>query len=107
MKTRYILLAVFASTASLFASLVAKPYDNTKPPGISLPAAYALADTALGAATNQFHCIGATISTHFRDGAEWYFSFCTTNQPPTFKYVGVRFDGKVHVDDFYEGGFID
>jgi len=105
MKTRYILLAVFASTTTLFASLV-DWYDNAKPPGISLPTAYALADTALDSATNQFHCVRATITTEFSGGAEWYFTFCTTNLPPTYKYVGVRFDGKVHVDDELYGGVL-
>jgi hypothetical protein len=104
MKTRYILLAIVASTPILFAAPMLRPWDSTKSLGISLPAAYAQATTALGSATNQLHCVGATISTHFSPEGEWCFTFCTTNQTPKFKFVGVRSDGKVHVQDTLNGG---
>ena len=111
MNTRYILLAVLASTATLFAALVGAPYDNSNPPDISLPAAYALATTALGSATNQFYCVGATLSAHvpsihIPSGAGWCFTFRTTNQPPQSKWVGVSLDGTVHVDDSFDGGLL-
>lgn len=73
------------------------PYDNAKPPSLSLPAAYGLATTALGSATNELHCVSATTDRYYSDEGEWFFSFCGTNKPLTFRYVSVEFSGKVHV----------
>jgi hypothetical protein len=72
------------------------PYDNAKPPSLSLPAAYELAATALGSATNQLHCVSATTDRYYSDAGEWFFTFCGTNKPPQFRYVSVEFGGKVH-----------
>lgn len=74
------------------------PYDNAKPPAMSLPAGYELAVSALGSATNEFHCVSATISTDFGSPG-WFFTFCSTNTPPKSKWVTVEFGGKVHVED--------
>ena len=100
MKMRYIVLAALAGTMALFASVV-EPWDNSQAPTLSLPAAYGLATTALGVATNQFHCISATIYTEavVSPHGGWLFALCSTNKPPTSKYVTVEFSGKVHVED--------
>jgi hypothetical protein len=73
------------------------PYDNSKPPTLSLPAAYQLAVTALGSDTNQFHCVGASITT---DSGEprWLFKFFDTNTPPKWKRMTVNFSGKTKLD---------
>jgi hypothetical protein len=97
MKTRYILLSLLAVSTILFATPIV-PYDNAKPPSLSLPAGYEIAVATLGSATNQFHCVGANISTDFGTPS-WFFSFCTTNQPPKYRWVTVEFGGKVHVED--------
>jgi hypothetical protein len=97
-KTALLLMAVFSFIiTTLYAGLGLPPYDKTKPPKISLPAAYELAITALGSRTNEFHCIDASVTTmHSRDG-EWYFTFYSTNVQAAPKYVAVEFGGKVIV----------
>jgi hypothetical protein len=54
--------------------------------------------TALGSATNQFHCVSANITTTFTSEGEWYFTFYSTssNSPP--KFIAVEFNGKVVFD---------
>jgi hypothetical protein len=97
MKIRYIILSLLAVSTILFARPII-PYDNSKPPSLSLPAGYELALAALGSATNQFHCISANISTDFGSPG-WFFTFYSTNTPPRNKFVTVEFGGKVHVED--------
>ena len=97
MKTRYILLGLLVVSTAVFASFIQPPYNNSKPPTLSLPVAYQLAVVALGSATNQFHCVSATISTEFSDDA-WYFTFCSTNSPPKQRWIVVEFNGKVIED---------
>jgi len=91
---------IIAGSFALFASLV-QPWDNAKPPTLSLPAAYEVATTALGSATNEFHCISASIYSDavVSPHGGWLFTFCSTNTPPTSKYVTVEFGGKFHVED--------
>jgi hypothetical protein len=97
MKTRYIILSLLAVSTILFATPII-PYDNSKPATLSLPAGYELATAALGSATNQFHCISASISTDFGSPG-WFFTYSSTNTPPKYKWVTVEFGGKVHVED--------
>ena len=94
MKIRYILL--FLLTVSMLGfSAEPPPYDDSRAPTLSLPDAYKLAVTALGSATNSFHCLDAHISTGF--GAPgWEFRFCSTNNPAASKFVTVDFTGKIH-----------
>jgi hypothetical protein len=101
MKIRHVALVVIGFATVLFASSVV-PYDNSKPPSLSLPAAYEVATTALGSATNQFHCISAAIQTDaiVSPHGGWFFTFCSTNKPPISKFVTVEFSGKVHVEAF-------
>ena len=99
MKTRYILLGLVALATTVFASLVMPPWDNTKAPSLSLPAAYQLAVTSLGSATNQFHCVGASINTEFSSPG-WYFTFYSTNAAARQRCFCVEFDGKVIEDNF-------
>ena len=98
MKTLYILLILLALTTVVFASAILPPYDNSKPPALSLPAAYHLAVTALGSATNQFHCVRASITTDF-GAPRWSFTFYNTNTPPRWKCMTVDFEGKTQEDN--------
>ena len=102
MKTRYVLLGLLAFSTIVYASFVAwPPYDYSKSPSLSLPAAYDRAIAALGSATNRYHCVRATVSTdYFRDG-EWDFIFVTatpTNGTPSQKFLAVYFDGTVNTN---------
>lgn len=90
------LLILIALTTALFATFI-YPYDKAKSPGISLPVAYERAASALGSATNQFHCINANVTTDFGPGGEWQFTFYSTNSKP--KWVTVEFNGKIHIED--------
>jgi len=98
MKMRSILLGLLGVSTAVFATIIGPPYDNSKPPTLVLPAAYQLAVLALGSATNQFHCISATISQEISAPA-WYFTFCSTNNPPKQRWIVVEFGGKVFEDN--------
>jgi hypothetical protein len=74
-----------------------RPYDNSKPPTLSLPAAYQLAVAALGSDTNRFHCVGASIIMDF-GAPRWSFTFYDTNTPPRSKCMTVDFGGKTQQD---------
>ena len=103
MKTRSVILSLLAVSTAVFASLSGPPWDDTKPPTLPLPAAYQLAITALGSATNQVHCVGASINTEFSSPG-WYFTFHSTNAANTFRNKRcfcVEFDGKVIEDNFF------
>lgn len=94
------MLALALAATTLYASLVAPPYDKSKPPGMTLPNAYEKAMVALGSETNQFHCVSATITTEFSDNG-WYFTFCSTNSKVPSKLIVVEFNGKVIFDNGY------
>jgi len=98
MKIRYALLFILAPATTLFAWIFVSA-DNSKPPTVSLPAAYERALTAIGPATNKFHCISTTISTVYSRQGGLCFTFTTPNRPPEVKRVTVDFDGAVHVRD--------
>jgi hypothetical protein len=100
MKLPYLLLLLlFLAFGSVLliraATPAAIPYDNSKPPALSLPAAYQLAFTALGSATNQLYCVGAHLTTDFGE-PRWSFTFCSTNK--TQKIMTVDFGGKAQED---------
>jgi hypothetical protein len=96
MKLPHTILVLLASSTLLFA-VITIPYDNAKPPSLSLPAGYEIAAAALGSATNQFHCISASISTDFGSPG-WFFTYCSTNTPQKYKWVTVEFGGKTHIE---------
>ncbi len=89
-------LGLIAVATLLFASATI-PYNNSKPPTLSLPKAYEYAMTALGSETNQFHCVKASVSTDFGPEGGWQFTFYSTNSKP--KWVTVEFNGNIHVED--------
>jgi hypothetical protein len=98
-KTGLIILSFGAITTAVFATFIT-PYGNAKPPSLSLPIAYERAMTALGVATNQFHCLSAQVTTDFGADGEWQFEFYSTNSPPRPKWVSVEFNGKIHIEDY-------
>jgi hypothetical protein len=102
MKVSRIFLILVASATVLLARVMI-PYDDAKPPAMSLPAGYELAVKALGSSTNQFHCIRATVAGEGFSatvaGPTWFFTFCDTNTPPKYKWVAVGFSGEVHLED--------
>src|SRR5215471_7531877 len=104
MKTRYLLLSLIGVATAVFAGPAKIPWDNAKPPALSLPVAYGRALTALGSATNELHCIGARVDADFSEGGEWEFAFYSTNTPPKARFVSVSFDGKIRVQNF-QGSF--
>jgi hypothetical protein len=84
------------------AALVARPtwpsYDESKPPSLPLPVAYEKAMASLGQATNQYHCVRASVSNMLVRDGEWNFTFATstaTNGAPSNKQIVVYFDGTV------------
>jgi hypothetical protein len=74
-----------------------RSYNRAKAAAIPLPVAYEHAMTALGAKTNEFHCVSASITADFAPEGEWQFVFYSTNSRP--KWVTIEFTGKVHVED--------
>jgi hypothetical protein len=99
MKTRYILFSSFLFVAALVAMPVKWPsYDKTKPPSLPLPVAYEKAIASLGQATNQYHCVRASVSNMLVRDGEWDFTFTAsapTNGVPYNKDIVVYFDGTV------------
>jgi len=96
MKMRYILLGLLVVATAVFARAV-RLWDNTKPPTLPLPVAYQLAVTALGQATNQFHCVSAGVTTD--PGPGWDFTFYSTNASGIPRIFCVEFDGNVIEED--------
>jgi hypothetical protein len=88
---------LFLTFVGLVYATIIVPYSKSKIPSLSLPLAYEKAVTALGAATNQFHCISANVTTDFGPDGEWRFTFYSTNSRP--KWVTVEFNGRIHVED--------
>jgi hypothetical protein len=100
MKTKLVMLfGLIAVVITVYAKIITLPYDKSKPPGMSLPAAYERAMAALNFDTNQFHCVSAAVTDEFIGGGEWYFTFCSTNSKATPKWIAVGFNGKVIFDD--------
>lgn len=99
MKTLLTVIFSVLFLTTVYATFILPPYDKSKPPKMSLPGAYDKAIAALGADTNQFHCISATITTEFSANGEWYFTFCSTNFQVQPKLIAVEFDGKVIFDN--------
>jgi hypothetical protein len=98
MKRKLILLITFGTATVLFADYIV-PYNKAKAPTLPLPDAYQRAMAALGAVTNQFHCINASVQTSFDPDGEWFFTFYSTNSQPKRKWVTVEFGGKIHVEN--------
>ena len=96
--TKLLLMVLMALALTAIASLVMPPYDNSKTPKLSLPAAYQRAVIAMGTATNEFHCVAAGITTDFGD-PRWSFTFCSTNKPVRTRWMTVDFAGKTEEDN--------
>jgi hypothetical protein len=74
MKHSIIIFAMLTIVSSVaFATLWL--FDPKTAPTIPLPNAYGRAMTALGSATNEFHCTDAKFNTP----GTWFFSFYSTN----------------------------
>jgi hypothetical protein len=99
MKPILFLIFTLVFAITVFASVVLPPYNKSKPPSISLPVAYERAVAALGSATNEFHCISASVTTEFTSEGEWYFTFYSTNSNSMPKFIAVEFNGKVVFDN--------
>ena len=97
-RSKYILIGLIALAVTAFASPLLPPYDNSKAPKLSLPDAYPFAIAAMGSATNQFHCIGAGITTDFGD-PRWSFTFCSTNKMMPRRWLTVDFSGMTREDN--------
>jgi hypothetical protein len=95
MKRLLVLLIVLVVCGVVFARNIG--YTRTRPPRLSLGAAYPLAMQALGKATNEFHCTDASLQFALSQDGEWFFTFWNTNG--THKWVTVEFGGKTHVED--------
>jgi hypothetical protein len=98
MKKAIFLFLTFAAATIVFAGFVT-PYNNTKPATLSLPDAYERALAALGPATNQVHCLDASVKTTFSTQGEWFFTFYSTNSQTKPKWVTVEFNGKVQIEE--------
>src|SRR5208282_4411393 len=85
-------------TSSFKHSASPPDYDGKIPPPLNVAAAYGKALVELGAATNQFHCIGATCLPRLKTLGDnegfynfgWTFEFSDTNGTPM--KVDVYFD---------------
>ena len=95
MKIRIALVLLIIGCGVVFARNIG--YTRSRPPRLSLGAAYPLALQALGKATNDFHCTDASLQLALSADGEWMFTFWTTNG--THKYVTVEFGGKTHIED--------
>lgn len=90
-----ILCLAQSNNFTLMNTLLPPPYDGRIPPPVSLGTAYNKAVLALGAATNQFHCVSATCLNHLTSlGSSegefhfgWTFVFLDTNGAPKNVYV--------------------
>jgi len=100
MKIRITLLVFLVCTGGLFASNGL--YNDSVTPKLPLDLAYDIAVSSLGQATNEFHCVGASLASHFSNDGEWLFDFHSTNAMAkwnaTEKWVTVEFDGKTHIE---------
>jgi hypothetical protein len=97
-KSKSLLLVLLALALTSLASLVMPPFDTSKPPKLPLPDAYQFAMMAMGSATNEFHCAGASITTDFGN-PRWSFMFCSTNKNKLTRWMTVDFSGKTQEDN--------
>jgi hypothetical protein len=96
MKRTFLLILLFSALTGL---VVAQgwlfggppPYDRTKPPATSLPDAYAAALTQIGAATNRFYCVSASVLENTKNGS-WRFTFTNTNGQTA--RIDIQLDGR-------------
>ena len=96
MKRIVIVFTVLVLAAGLaFARRMA--WRDTNRPRLALPDAYNCALTALGTATNQFHCVRASCLISRSPYGEWMFSFFSTNGLE--KTAFVFFDRTTRVED--------
>lgn len=86
---KYVILVLILATASaaLAFCLVCCEWNDAMPPPRPLPEAYGMAVTALGPATNLFHCVGAKCSNNTGAFGDWKFTFCDTNAHYKTVYV--------------------
>ena len=90
-----VLIALGLATGLVFARRIG--WDAKKSPRLPLSDAYICALTALGTATNQYHCIGAECMISRSPDGEWMITFCSTNG--TFKTAFVFFDKTTRIED--------
>lgn len=72
-------------------------YNRSLPPRLPLKDALPLAAQALGAATNQFYCLGAQVAIMRSPDGEWLFDYAATNGAE--KHVFVFFDKTTRIVD--------
>jgi hypothetical protein len=96
MKHSIIIFSVLSIICSV-AIAAAWVADPKQAPPISLPDAYRAATTALGSATNQFHCTAAQFVGEECVPGSWRFDFYNTNGVP--KWVYVCPDSSTHIYD--------
>jgi hypothetical protein len=77
--TRYIIVFTALTIVCSVAFAARWMIDPKQAPPITLPDAYRLATTALGSATNQFHCINARFVGEECAPGSWKFDFYNTN----------------------------
>ena len=97
MKTPCFAFCFLAFLMTALAGRFIPPYDDSKPPTLTISSAYEQATAALGSETNALHCVGARLSTDFSLDGGWEFKFASTNKPPKLKYVTVDFDNKTYI----------
>jgi len=100
MKMKHsIIIAAVALTCSIGSIAFAASWwiDQKRAPRIALPDAYRLATTALGSATNEFHCTRAEFVGEECAPGSWRFDFYSTNGTP--KFVFACPDGSTRVYD--------
>ena len=96
MKRSIIIFAILIVASSVVFAALWK-VDNKQAPPISLPDAYQIAATALGSATNEFHCTSAEFIGSYCAPGSWMFRFYNTNG--SCKAVFACPDGSVHFQD--------
>jgi hypothetical protein len=88
MKTRLAVSAFLVLAAVMLAADKATSFRSV--PRLPLPVAYDRALKALGQETNEFYCIGGTL-TNVPPHGGWHFEFSSTNGEPM--WVDVPFAG--------------
>ena len=94
---RYIIIFAVLTILSSIAFAALWSVDPKAAPPIALPDAYRVAATALGSATNEFHCTEAKVIGAWCGPSSWMFMFYSTNG--TCKAVFACPDGSVHFQD--------
>ena len=96
MRRILIILTVLTMVSSIaFAAMWL--IDKKQAPPVALPDAYRAAATALGSATNEYHCMSAAFMGSYCQPGAWFFHFSSTNG--TEKTVIACPDGSVRVQD--------